>query len=633
MCGIAGRVNVAAPVSTAQVRAMSSVIAPRGPDGEGIWRDTFDPRAVLAHRRLAIVDRAGGAQPAVSERGEVVLVYNGEVYNHEALRADLEARGHRFASRCDTEAILHAHEELGWEAAARLRGMFAYAAWEPGPRRLTLVRDRLGIKPIYYAELPSGDLLFASDLRALLVEPEVDRTIDEDALDAYLALRYVPAPATILSGVRKLEPGCALVWQGGRSTVKRWWSVPVEAGPSPPTEIEAGGRLCELLDEVVELRRMADVPLGAFLSGGLDSTLVTAILARRARASGLGSPCTFAVGFDDAPAEGDEREFARRAAAELGTCHHEIVVTRGDVAHEIARIARDLDEPVADPAAVPLWFLSRRAREEVTVVLSGEGGDEVFAGYARYGHAIRANRLRRLRGAATAARLLGPHLPGRYRRAAALVADAPERAYRGVSRAFDDAGGDAVERLLAHARARAGMAPSTLARLLAFDQQVWLPDDLLVKADKTTMAHALELRVPLLDHVMLEEVSAWPDEWKHDGTQGKLLLRRAAEGMVPAFVLDRPKTGFATPSSAWLRGPLAAMARDLLGSNDSVSSRRGHRARVDRLFDEHSRGEDRGAELWSLFWLELWRREVQHAAPAREDDFHSTPAWASHAGP
>lgn len=613
MCGIAGRVNRDAPVDPIQLDGMAALIAHRGPDGQGRF---IDGTAGLVHRRLAIVDLEGGRQPVLGERGRMALVYNGEIYNHMELRAELEPLGHIFNDRCDTEAVLHAHEEWGIAAAARLRGMFAYAAWDRHARRLTLVRDPLGIKPLYYAHLPSGDLLFASELKALLVEPAVARSLDEEALAAYLALRYVPAPATLLAGVRKLEPGCALTWHEGRLTHTRWWSPPVlGTRPAPATWVEAGGRLCALLDEVVGLWRMGDVPLGAFLSGGLDSTLVTALLVEQARRAGDSAPRTFSIGYAGiAAGADDELGWARQAAQALGTRHTEMTITGAQVADSLPRIAWHLDEPVGDPAAIPLWFLARRARTEVTIALSGEGADEAFGGYAAYGRLLRAAQMRRVPGIAALAGALLPHLSGRLARAARLLATPAEESYHGVARAFDvppwSTSPGAVHRALAPSWARARRAPTLLGRLLAFDQEAWLADDLLVKADKMTMAHGLELRPPLLDSRLIEELAGWPDAWKHDGRVGKRILRRAAQGIVPRAILERPKIGFGTPAGAWLRGPLRLLAHDLLTGDRSLAGERGGLVRVRGLLDEQNRGRDRTNELWTLLALELWRREV-----------------------
>jgi asparagine synthase (glutamine-hydrolysing) len=615
MCGFAGRVSTAFTPPGAQLEAMSRLIAHRGPDDASIWRDE---RAALAHRRLAIVDLGGGRQPVVGEQGRVVLVYNGEVYNHVSLRRELEAAGHTFVTRCDTEAILHAHEEWGPRAPSRLRGMFAYAAWDRRTATLTLARDHLGIKPLYYALLPSGDLLFASELKPLLVDEEVDRAIDEDALAAYLALRYVPAPATIVRGVRKLLPGCTLTWREGAIRIERWWQVPLRSERSAPTWAEAGGRLCLLLDEVVDQCRMSDVPLGALLSGGLDSTLVSAILARLARRDGAPPPRTYSVGYAGRETRGsDERSWGRAAAAALGTQHREIVIAGEDVADRAADIAAALDEPLGDPSCAPMWFVSRLAAGEVKVVLSGEGADELFAGYGIYGRLVSAARLRRrVPGLAAAARAAATMLPpGRLRRTAELLAEPAEARYRGVSRAFDDerrpwGSQGAIARLLEPARTHADRAPSLLRRLLVLDQQVWLPDDILLKSDRMSMAHSLELRPPLLDPILVEEIAGWPDEWLARGGAGKAILRHAAHGIVPRAVLDRPKMGFATPMAAWLRGALRPLATELLTDRGSLAAERGELALVRRLLAEHRAGLDRTAELWALASLELWRREV-----------------------
>jgi len=620
MCGIAGRVSRSGPIDPLRLAAMGRLIAHRGPDGEGELRETG---VGLVHRRLAIVDLQGGRQPATSEDGRVVVVYNGEIYNHATeLRPLLEARGHRFADRCDTESIVHGHEEWGIDLPRRLRGMFAYAAWERDARRLTLARDHVGMKPLYYAALPSGDLLFASELKALLVEPEVDRGLDEEALGAYLALRYVPAPATLLRGVRKLEPGTSLVWEDGRVTLSRWWRPPTGGErAAPPTYAEAEGRLCALLDEVVGLWRMGDVPLGAFLSGGLDSTLVTAVLARLARKGGDPNPRTFSVGYTgvDAGAD-DELAWARLAARALGTEHRELTISGEEVADALPQIAWHLDEAVGDAAAIPLWFITRRARAEVTIALSGEGADEVFGGYAAYGRLLRGERLRRLPGLARLAAAVLPHLPeGRATRGARLLAAPADEIYRGVARALAEplwGTPGAAERALAPAWARARESQSLLGRLLAFDQEAWLADDLLVKADKMTMAHGLELRPPLLDVRLIEEIASWPSAWKNDGRVGKKILRRAAEGIVPRAVLERPKIGFGTPSGAWLRGPLRDLARDLLLGAGSLAAERGGKSAVEALIDDHAAGRDRKDELWTLVSLEAWRQAVVTGVPS-----------------
>jgi asparagine synthase (glutamine-hydrolysing) len=632
MCGIAAHVTPGPLADAALVAAMTDSMSARGPDDAGLL---VRPHCALGHRRLSIVDLGGGHQPLANEDGSVWIAYNGEVYNHAALRADLEKRGHAFRTRSDTEAIVHCYEEHGLASPRHLRGMFAFAVWDAQRRRLLLARDRLGIKPLYYATLADGGLLVASDLRALLRAPGVDRTVDEEALACFLALRYVPAPRTLLRGVRKLPPASLLRWElsaaGSRPSIaiERYWDLldlPLD-GP-PPTEAEEAARLRELVDECVALRLMSEVPLGAFLSGGLDSTAVVASM--RAAMEGR-APRTFAVGYDDAPGE-SELAWAQLAASAIGARHHEERIDGAQVAAALPQIAADLDEPVADPAAVPLWFVARRAHKDVTVVLSGEGADEIFGGYAIYRRMAAIERARDARWGAPAigfARVLSRLLPaGRVARAAALVAEPLEASYRGVSRAFDRAGAVQLGGVDRAAAARAlssvfeplwertrGLSP--LRRMLYADLHAWLPDDLLLKADKTTMAASLELRVPLLDHRLVEHAWSLPDELKLGAGGGKRVFRQAMRGRVPAAILARPKRGFATPTAFWLRGPLAPLAREALLGPSALPRERFSRRFMEELLDGHGRGADRSAELWALLSLALWKRAVDEIPRAR----------------
>jgi asparagine synthase (glutamine-hydrolysing) len=632
MCGIAGRVNESALINRGQLFEMGARIAHRGPDDHGYH---LRPRVGLAHRRLSIVDLAGGRQPLANEDDTVWIVFNGEIYNHLELRRQLVARGHRFRTRSDTEAIVHAYEEWGVTGCAeRLRGMFAFAIWDERAQTLSLVRDRLGVKPLYYAEL-GGDLVFASEIKSLLAVPELDDRVDDEALAAYLSLRYVPAPATLFRGVRKLPPATALVWRHGATQRSTYWDLaevpPLEV---PPTEAEAALALRERIDQATRLRLMSEVPLGAFLSGGLDSTVITAAMLHTME---LGRPLkTFSVGYADAGGD-DELAFAGRAAAALGTEHRQVQVTSAEAAEALPRIVWHLDEPVADPACVPLYFLARLAKREVTVVLSGEGADEILAGYGVYARMAHYERLRRVSaGAVGLLARLGRHLPsGRARRLARLVEGPLESCYRGVSRAFDD---DQRARLHPWAPpvepfVGPHLGPrgwSTLRRMLYFDTRVWLPDDLLVKADKMTMAHAVELRVPFLDHELVEHVWRLPDRMKLKGGVGKALLRKAARGRVPRFVLERPKMGFATPTATWLRTDLYDLGRSAIFGPRSFTRDRFDLRYVERLLERHRLGRaDLSTELWPLLVLELWHAEVaraRHAPASLEEEIrYATP--------
>ena len=626
MCGIAGRVNQSAPVDRAEIFRMTELIAHRGPDDHGYHLRT---RVGLGHRRLSIIDLAGGRQPLSNEDDTVWIVFNGEIYNHVSLRKELIARGHRFRTHSDTEAIVHAYEEWGPDCAKRLRGMFAFAIWDEKKQRLTLVRDRLGIKPIYYSQL-GGDLVFGSEVKSLLAVPQVDGAVDDDALSAYLALRYVPAPLTMFRGVKKLPPASILTWQNGRISIDRYWDLADVAtlDDAPPTEAAATAELRERVDYVTKLRLMSEVPVGAFLSGGLDSTIITAAMLRAADARGALK--TFSVGYaeDDTQSE-DELAYARMAANALGTEHHEVRVSMREAADALPKIIWHLDEPVADPACVPLYFLSRKAKEHVTVVLSGEGADEALGGYYIYRRMAKLEALRQRLGAGGSGALsvagellsLVPH--DKVRRAARLFGRPLEDSYRGVARAFDDDvvvqlhnnvmrahNKDAAEivqsLLLPHWEATRGMTP--LRRMLYLDSRVWLPDDLLVKADKMTMAHAIELRVPFLDHELMEHAWSLPDHLKIHNGVGKALLRKAAVGRVPQAILDRPKMGFGTPTAAWLRGGLNELAHDALTDTRSLARERFDLGFVRSLLARHEAGADLSAELWPLVVLELWHK-------------------------
>jgi asparagine synthase (glutamine-hydrolysing) len=622
MCGIAGRVNQHEPVDRAELFRMTELLAHRGPDDSGYH---LRARVGLGHRRLSIVDLAGGRQPLSNEDDTVWIVFNGEIYNHLELRAQLLARGHRFKTRSDTEVIVHAYEEWGGECATRLRGMFAFAIWDETSQTLTLVRDRLGIKPLYFAAF-GGDLVFASEIKSIVAARGVDVAIDDEALAAYLALRYVPAPKTLFRGIWKLPPATLLTWRRGLIAQRQYWELTDVVPNDAATTAEAALELRDLIDRATELRLMSEVPVGAFLSGGLDSTVITEAMLRAGRRRGPLK--TFSVGYDGlGTAADDELAAARAAAAALGTDHVEVRVTSAEAAAALPKIVWHLDEPVADPACVPLYFLARRAKEDVTVVLSGEGADEILAGYAIYRHVGAAERVRKLGGGlAEVAATLGMMLPSpRMRRAARLLELPLELGYRGVSRAFDD---DARAELC-HGAALpppyALLAPhwaptrgmSALRRMLYLDTRVWLPDDLLVKADKMTMAHAIELRVPFLDHKLVELAWSLPDRMKLDGVVGKALLRRAVRGRVPDAVLDRPKQGFATPAGAWLRTSLRDTARAALLDRGSLARERFDMSLIERLLTQHDAGQDRAAELWPLLVLELWRAEFATATRAR----------------
>jgi asparagine synthase (glutamine-hydrolysing) len=636
MCGIAGilRFERSARVEQRLLTAMADSIAHRGPDDEGYF---VDGNVGLAHRRLSIIDLDGGRQP-LSGPGGTTVVFNGEIYNYRELTAELEAGGHRFATRSDTETIVHAYERYGAGCVERFRGMFAFALWDARRRRLLLARDRLGIKPLYYYSSP-GLLVFASEIKALLEHPAVPREVDPEALELYLALRYVPGPRTMFRGIFKLQPGHLMVCDENGPRIRRWWDLPTAAAAAAPADpgdlSEAAAdraveRFVEVLDESVRLRLAAEVPLGLFLSGGLDST---SVLATRGKVAPERRFHAFAVGYrapaGEAGADGaeerqaDELGWARLAADSFGAELHELRLGPDEFRDFMPDLVWHLDEPVADPACVPLFFISRLARREITVVLSGEGADEILAGYGIYRRMLALERAHR--GLGPLARLAGPAgrlLPGERLRHAARLAGLPlDRRYRGVSRGFlpelgaellgrpggrrNGGGGGPVDEVFgAHFAAVAGAPP--LDRMLYADAKTWLPDDLLVKADKMTMANSQELRVPFLDHRLVELAASLPAGLKIHRGVGKALLRRAMAGTVPEPILKRSKMGFPVPTVPLLRR-LDGFARELLLDPGSACRDRFEPRVVARLLDEHKSGAvPRDQEIWSLLVFELW---------------------------
>jgi asparagine synthase (glutamine-hydrolysing) len=620
MCGIAGILELdrSASAKPETLRGMSDALWHRGPDDAGIF---VAGNVGLVHRRLSIIDLGGGHQPLFNEDRSAVIVFNGEIYNYAELAKLLAARGHRFATRSDTETIVHGYDEWGEGVVDALRGMFAFALWDLRQRRLLLARDRLGIKPLYYYQ-GRDFLAFASEIKALLEDPRVPRELDLEALDLYLSLRYVPGPRTAFRGIRKLEPGHLLVCDQAGVRVQRYWDLPL-VDPSPQSAIANQRRLLEVLEESVRLHLVSEVPLGVFLSGGLDST---AVLALMARAEPHRRPSTFTVGYRATQAEeeaANEFSFARLAASHCRAEHHELELSADDFRDFLPDLIWHLDEPVADPACVPLFYISRRAREKITVVLSGEGADEILGGYGIYRRMLQLERGHRLLG-----RPLGSLFPAlsrlvpaqaeKARHYARLVGLPLAARYRGVSRAFLTETKGALlgcfdhERLergtrevfAGHFAARLGEPP--LEQMLYADIKTWLADDLLVKADKMTMANGQELRVPFLDHRVVELAASLPTEAKIRGRTGKAALRDAMTGLVPAPILERSKKGFPVPTGPVLRR-LGDFGRDVLLDRSSACRSLFDVGAVERLLDEHERGErSRDQEIWSLLVLEFW---------------------------
>src|SRR6266851_4538587 len=621
MCGIAGIVSLEGkPVFERELRDMCSAISHRGPDDEGYYIETG---VGLGMRRLSIIDLDSGRQPIRNEDGSVWVVFNGEIYNFRELRRELEGCGHVFSTRTDTETIVHLYEEYGRHCVDHMRGMFAFALWDQRTRQLLLARDRVGIKPLYYAEI-DGRILFASELKAILQLVEVERKINWSAASHLFTFLSTPPADAIIEGVRKLEPGHLLIASPGRAPViERYWDLKFEPDYARDENYFVE-RVRELLDESVRLHLISDVPLGAFLSGGIDSSAVVATMTRAAA-----TPVkTFSIGFPEA--DYDERPHARRVATAFGTDHHELVLEPAGL-DVIADLAWYLDEPFGDSSAIPTYMVSKLASEQVTVVLSGDGGDELFAGYDRYLVEARERRygtppalIRRALG--LAGRLMPDGMrgknfvrhwalrgPARYLDASTLFGrDAQARLFR--PEAFEMLGRSDPWREEAECLARANGC--WLSALQYLDLKSYLPLDILTKVDRMSMAHSIEARVPLLDHVLLEFAATIPPELQLRGGTTKYLFKRAMRGVLPDAILDRPKHGFAVPLGRWFRGQLGPFVRDLLLSE--TSRRRGifNPAYIEHLLVQLGRGRQLDFQLWTLISFELWCRTFLDGTPA-----------------
>jgi asparagine synthase (glutamine-hydrolysing) len=625
MCGINGvhHYRDDAAADAAAVERAASIQRHRGPDDAGVWAD--GPVA-LGHRRLAIVDLSpGGHQPLANEDGTLWVTFNGEIYNWPALRGGLAARGHRFRGTSDTEALLHLYEEHGDGMLAHLRGMFAFALWDGRRRRMLVARDRVGKKPLYWHD-DGRRLAFASELKALLALPGVPRDVDPVAALDYLAFQYVPSPRSIWRGIHKLPPGHFLVSDAGGARVERYWSLPV--GPvEERSDADAVAQLRARLEEAVRIRLMSDVPLGAFLSGGVDSSAVVALMSRVSD----GPVRTFSIGFDEQ--EFSELEHARAVAKHLGTEHHEFVV-RPRALELLPRLVWHLDEPFADASMIPAWSVAETARRHVTVALSGDGGDEAFGGYVTYPWALRYARMDRLpralrRLAAAPAAVLGEDsgLGRKLRRVALTPAERhldamsffPRHALAHVAgRAWRDALADHdpwAAPLALHARAARGLGD--IPALLALDAMTYMSDDVLVKVDRTSMAHSLEVRCPLLDHEVLEFAARLPFRHKLRGGVSKWILRECVRDLLPAGILERGKQGFGVPLTRWFGDDFGRLARDVL--LDPRARARGwlDPRGVERLLEGGGVAlEARTYRVWALTCLELWAQSWVDRAPA-----------------
>jgi asparagine synthase (glutamine-hydrolysing) len=636
MCGIAGWVDSSPEqVAGSEERrrlldAMCRVMRHRGPDDQG---EGYFGNASIGMRRLSIIDVSGGRQPIGGCDAHINVVFNGEIYNFLELKQELEGLGHRFSTRSDTEAIVHCYEQFGTACVERLRGMFAFAIWDENLKRLFIARDRVGKKPLYYSVTSKGTLVFGSELKCLLEHRDVERKISSRAVDAYLALGYVPDPLSIFEGIHKLPPGSFLLFEKGNVRIEQYWDFDYSEGDGSRTEEEVVEELRTLIDEAVRIRLVSDVPLGAFLSGGVDSSSVVGVMARHMTQAVK----TFSIGFREDTY--DELKYARVAAKHFKTDHTEFIVTP-DICELVDKLVLHFDEPFADSSALPTYMVSKLARERVTVALSGDGGDELFAGYTRYGiDRARSSFARMPRFVRSG--VIGPlsaRLPhGAYGRNFLhnISLDAISRYTDSVSvftalgrnslyspafaRQLGDHGG--VLQSMSELADKVGTGEE-LDRLLYIDSKTYLPGDILTKVDRMSMAASLEARVPLLDHKLIDFVTKIPASMKMHGRETKYIFKRAMRGIVPDEILYRKKQGFGVPIQRWINNELKTRIRDVVLDQRAIDRGYFNQGYLELLFDEHARNRrDHSQQLWSLFMLELWHQSYLDR-DSEHGDFH-----------
>ena len=638
MCGIAGVFEYEGRkgVDRTTLLDMLSAIEHRGPDDQGVL---FSGNLAMGMQRLSIIDLAGGKQPISNETGKITIVFNGEIYNYRELQQTLRSRGHMLSTSSDTEVIVHLYEDMGEDCVKELRGMFAFAIWDSARQRLFIARDRLGIKPLYYKE-QCGSFIFSSEIKAILMHPGVVPSLNVQGLGHYLSLKYVPAPETMFSGICALPPGHLLTCDRNGSKVRPYWNLSfAESKESRPNEEACAEQLEALLRESVRLHLVCDVPFGAFLSGGVDSSVVVALMQQV-----MNVPVkTFSVGFQGGGSEAfSELPYARLVAKRFETDHHEIYVTPDDFINLAEKVVWHLDQPIADNACVANYMVSKLASQHVKMVLTGEGGDELFAGYARYAGERLSSVLQFVPAQVRSMALsVAQQIPGLRRLKTALFAFCqPDELTRMTSwfplfnrtrkpcllteQLFCQLSDPYAEEVFRE-QLEGADAKEWLSRMLYVDTKLWLPDDLLARGDKTSMAASLENRVPLLDHKLVEFAASLPSDMKIKGLARKYLLKKVARKWLPAEVINRKKEGFPMPFSLWFRKECRPFVHDLL--SPETAKRRGlfNSAYIQTLLNEHDAGTaDHGNLLWGLMSVELWHRafldsphRVSHrAAPA-----------------
>ncbi|MDP2223531.1 asparagine synthase (glutamine-hydrolyzing) [Nitrosomonas sp.] len=620
MCGIAGFVGPIRNInSSAVLRSMSATIAHRGPDDDGFFETaTRDSRYQigLAHRRLSIIDLSTGHQPIGNEDGSIQIIFNGEIYNFHQLRDELIALGHHFATASDTETIVHAYEQWGERCVEYFRGMFAFAIWDSRNERLFLVRDRFGKKPLFLCET-NGVLVFSSEIKSILEFPGINAIVDTTAVWDYFAYRYVPAPATLFRGIRKLMPGCYAFWEKGILTEKCYYHPPDrEVFVDTPLPDDPIGVFLDKLDEAVRIRMIADVPFGAFLSGGIDSSAVVGLMSRHS----VQPIKTFSVGFSESGYS--ELGYAKTIAEQFKTDHHELVVSQEHLMQHLPALVRLRDAPVAEPSDIPIYLLSKEARRTVKMVLTGEGADEFLGGYPKHVYERYAGLYQAIPDFVRHGFFepLVQALPYRFRRAkTAIVNLGLEQFEERMPRWFGALSKAERRDLVALSQpisSKAGVqfdsspANSALRRILYFDQTSWLPDNLLERGDRMTMAASLEARMPFMDHELAAFISNLPDKYRVRGHTTKWILREAMKRLLPPTILQRPKVGFRVPVNEWFQGPMRDYLYEHLTSSTSFTREYYQSAMLEKVLADHVAGRQNHEKLlWSMLNLEIWHRQ------------------------
>jgi asparagine synthase (glutamine-hydrolysing) len=622
MCGICGKLNFdpSAKVSRGLLESMADTIAHRGPDDEGYYASG---PVGFGFRRLSIIDLSSGHQPLSNEDETVWVVFNGEIYNYLELRQELQQKGHRFKTKTDTEVIVHLYEEFGAGCVEKLRGMFAFAVWDERGKTLLLARDRVGIKPLYYS-VRKNALIFASEIKAILADPEVEAEIRPEMIDEFLTFYYMPGSDTLFRGIKKLDAGCLMIVKDGAVKIQKYWDLDFTTRHRPLKDAMA--ELESLLEESVRMHMISDVPVGFLLSGGVDSTAVLGLAAGKT-SHALSS---YTLGFD-AKGITDERPYARLAARTYGSEHHELTITSRQFQEFLPKYVWHMEEPVCEPPAIALYFVSRMAKDYVKVLLSGEGGDEAFGGYQNYRSLLWLERAKSVFGPLNGMisgglsqlnRVLGSAKIGRY--APLLKVPFEKYYYSRTSSPFCvfKSQGASLYSSGFRQSLEANGAPDPLQqyfdasakfdrvnRMLYMDTKTWLTDDLLLKADKITMANSIELRVPLLDHKLLEFAASLPGNYKVHGLTTKYIAKKVLSRKVPKEILQRRKVGFPVPYAAWMRTDLKDWLVDLVLSREAVGRGYFDKKGIEGLLSEHARSGKYSKELFSLAVLELWHRE------------------------